>query len=206
MFKTAFPPGWIGKHKIISQGFREQIWIETRKDLALCRKEFSIRENSLINFLHSKGNWQSELIRFGFNYTLINSMVNKNFLVKTKKMKMFNTQLNSFQNDLNEIKKPVLTKEQKNAYLEMKAMKPGESLLLWGETGSGKTEVYMRITEDQILSKKSCLILAPEIGLIPQLVDRFSNRFRNIVFEYHSNCSSKHRTLVWKKILNANEP
>ena len=53
-------------------------------------------------------------------------------------------------------------------------MKPGDALLLWGETGSGKTEVYMRIAEDQFLKKKSCLILAPEIGLIPQLIDRFS--------------------------------
>jgi len=42
-------------------------------------------------------------------------------------------------------------------------MKPGDALLLWGETGSGKTEVYMRISEDQLLKGKSCLILAPEI-------------------------------------------
>ena len=49
-------------------------------------------------------------------------------------------------------------------------------------------------------------ILTPEIGLIPQLIDRFSRRFNNVVYEYHSNCSSVHRTLVWKKIINATEP
>ena len=50
------------------------------------------------------------------------------------------------------------------------------------------------------------MILAPEIGLIPQLIDRFCRRFKNVVYEYHSNCSSIHRTVVWKKIINTNEP
>ena len=206
MFKTAFPPGWIGKHKKISQGLKDQIWIEVHRDLDFRKDDFTNREFSLINALRDKGNWQSELIRFGFNYTLINSMVSKNLLIKTKRKKIINTKLNSFKNDLNEIKKPDLTNEQKRAYGEMQEMKPGDILLLWGETGSGKTEVYMRIAEDQLLNKKSCLILAPEIGLIPQLIDRFSRRFKNLVYEYHSNCSSRHRTLVWKMILDDNEP
>ena len=206
MFKTAFPPGWIGKHKKISQGLKDQIWIEIHRDLYFRKDDFTNREFALINALRNKGNWQSELIRFGFNYTLINSMVSKNLLIKTKRKKIINTKLNSFKNDLNEIKKPDLTNEQKRAYGEMQEMKPGDVLLLWGETGSGKTEVYMRIAEDQLLNKKSCLILAPEIGLIPQLIDRFSRRFKNLVYEYHSNCSSRHRTLVWKMILDDNEP
>jgi len=206
MFKTAFPPGWIGKHKKISQGLKNQIWIEIHRDLDFCKDDFTNREFSLINVLRDKGNWQSELIRSGFNFTLINSMVSKNFLIKTKRQKIINTKLNSFKNDLNEIKKPDLTNEQKRAYQEMQEMQPGDVLLLWGETGSGKTEVYMRIAEDQLLNKKSCLILAPEIGLIPQLIDRFSRRFKNLVYEYHSNCSSSHRTLVWKMILEDKEP
>jgi len=206
MFKTAFPPGWIGKHKKISQGLKNQIWIEIHRDLDFCKDDFTNREFSLINVLRDKGNWQSELIRSGFNFTLINSMVSKNLLIKTKRKKIINTKLNSFKNDLNEIKKPDLTNEQKRAYQEMQEMQPGDVLLLWGETGSGKTEVYMRIAEDQLLNKKSCLILAPEIGLIPQLIDRFSRRFKNLVYEYHSNCSSRHRTLVWKMILDDNEP
>ncbi len=206
MFKTAFPPGWIGKHKKISQGLKDQIWIEIHRDLYFRKDDFTNREFALINALRNKGNWQSELIRFGFNYTLINSMVNKNLLIKTKRKKIINTKLNSFKNDLNEIKKPDLTNEQKRAYEEMQEMKTGDVLLLWGETGSGKTEVYMRIAEDELLNKKSCLILAPEIGLIPQLIDRFSRRFKNLVYEYHSNCSSRHRTLVWKMILDDNEP
>ncbi|MBO8229702.1 primosomal protein N' [Prochlorococcus marinus str. MU1404] len=206
MFKTAFPPGWIGKYKSISQGLKDQIWIETKKEFDIKKSELTKKEFSLINTLPEKGNWQSELIKSGFNFTQINSMVSKNYLVKSKRKKNINTKLNSFLNDRIAPKKPNLTNEQKIALQEFHAMKPGDVLLLWGETGSGKTEVYMRIAEDQFLKKKSCLILAPEIGLIPQLIDRFSRRFNNVVYEYHSNCSSSHRTLVWKKVINANEP
>ena len=157
-----------------------------------------------MNTLPEKGNWQSELIKSGFNYALIKSMVSKNYLAKSKRKKNINSKLNPFLKDHIATKKPNPTNEQKIVFQEFQRMKPGDALLLWGETGSGKTEVYMRIAEDQFLKKKSCLILAPEIGLIPQLIDRFSRRFKNVVYEYHSNCSSVHRTLVWQKIINAN--
>ena len=206
MFKTAFPPGWIGKYRKISQGSKNQIWIEIQRQLDCSKDEFTNREFSLINALKHKGNWQSELVNLGFNSTLINSMVRKNFLIKTKRKKIINTKLNSFNQEFNLVKKLTLTNEQKEAYKEMQEMKPGDVLVLWGETGSGKTEVYIRISEDHLLNNKSCLILAPEIGLIPQLIDRFSERFNNIVYEYHSNCSPRHRTLIWKKILDAKEP
>ncbi|MBO6960922.1 MAG: primosomal protein N' [Prochlorococcus marinus CUG1438] len=206
MFKTAFPPGWIGKHKKISQGLKKQIWIESKKDIDIKNNRLTKKEFSLINSLPQKGTWQSELIKSGFGYTLINSMVSKNYLVKGKREKTINSQLNLFLNDPRSIKKPNLTVEQKIAFQEFQTMRSGDALMLWGETGSGKTEVYMRMSEDQLLNKKSCLILAPEIGLIPQLIDRFRHRFNDIVFEYHSNCSSIHRTLVWKKIINTNDP
>ncbi|MBO6970819.1 MAG: primosomal protein N' [Prochlorococcus marinus CUG1431] len=206
MFKTAFPPGWIGKYKHISQGLKDQIWIETKKEFDIKKNGLTKKEFFLINTLPEKGNWQSELIKSGFNHTLINSMVSKNYLLKSKRKRNINTKLNSFLNDQIATKKPNPTNEQNIAFQEFQIMKPGDALLLWGETGSGKTEVYMRMAEDQVLKKKSCLILTPEIGLIPQLIDRFIRRFNNIVYEYHSNCSSTHRTVLWKKIINANEP
>lgn len=206
MFKTAFPPGWIGKYKNFSKGLKDQIWIETKKEFDIKKNGLTKKEFFLMDTLSKKGNWQSELIKSGFNHTLINSMVSKNYLAKSKRKKNINSKLNSFVKDHIATKKPNFTDEQKIAFQEFQTMKPGDALLLWGETGSGKTEVYMRIAEDQFLKKKSCLILAPEIGLIPQLIDRFSRRFNNVVYEYHSNCSTDHRTLVWKKIFNANEP
>ena len=206
MFKTAFPPGWLGKHKKISEDFKDQIWIRVNNDLDLHKNNFTRREFELINFLHFKGNWQSELMKYGFNSSLINTMCRKNFLNKVKRKKIIATKLNFVNHDISTIRRPNLTNDQRKAYVEMKKMKPGNVVLLWGETGSGKTEVYMRITEDHLIKKESCLVLAPEIGLIPQLIDRFSKRFKNIVFEYHSNCSSRYRTQLWKKIIEDKEP
>jgi len=197
---------WSNTYKNLSKGLKDQIWIETKKEFDIKKNGLTKKEFFLMDTLSKKGNWQSELIKSGFNHTLINSMASKNYLVKSKRKKNINCKLNSFLNDHIATKKPNLTNEQKIACQEFQEMKPGDALLLWGETGSGKTEVYMRIAEDQFLKKKSCLILAPEIGLIPQLIDRFSRRFNNVVYEYHSNCSPNHRAVVWKKINNANEP
>ena len=51
MFKTAFPPGWIGKHKKIAQGLKDQIWIETKKHLDIKKNELTNKEFLLINTL-----------------------------------------------------------------------------------------------------------------------------------------------------------
>ena len=96
MFKTAFPPGWIGKYKNISQGLKDQIWIETKKEFDIEKNGLTKKEFLLITTLPKEGNWQSELIKSGFNYTLINAMVSKNYLVKSKRKKIANTKLNSF--------------------------------------------------------------------------------------------------------------
>ena len=206
MFKTAFPPGWIGKYKRISQNLKSQQWVEKREDCKIFNEKLTNKESLLIEYLKNEGNWQSELIKFGFTSSLINSLLIKNLLTKTKRNKTINTKLNSSKKVFNLFNKPELTKQQQKVCKEIKNTNLGGVFLLWGETGSGKTEIYMRIAEDYLLSKKSCLILAPEIGLIPQLVDRFIERFQNNVYEYHSNCSSRHRSLVWKEILNQEEP
>ena len=75
MFKTAFPPGWIGKYKNFSKGLKDQIWIETKKEFDIKKNGLTKKEFFLMNTLLEKGNWQSELIKSGFNYTLINSLV-----------------------------------------------------------------------------------------------------------------------------------
>ena len=71
MFKTAFPPGLIGKHKKLSQNFKYQIWIESQIDLGFINDDLTKRELSLIDILRLKGKWQSELLRIGFNLSLI---------------------------------------------------------------------------------------------------------------------------------------
>ena len=63
MFKTAFPPGWIGKYKNISKGLKDQIWIETKKPLDIKKNELTNKEFLLINTLPEEGIWQIELVK-----------------------------------------------------------------------------------------------------------------------------------------------
>ncbi len=207
MFKTALPPGWFSKSNVINKKISSNFWIIITPNLNYQSRGLTSRQLLLIQKINSSGGlWQSELIKFGFSSTLINSLIKKNLIKKISRSKTDNLSLISFENNIKGNQMPSLTYQQKEAISKIKKMKGGESLLLWGETGSGKTEIYLRITKSFLEKNKSCLIMAPEIALIPQLIDRFSSRFKKNIFEYHSNCSSKQRQLVWRKILEEEEP
>jgi len=77
--------------------------------------------------------------------------------------------------------------------------------LLHGVTGSGKTEVYLQAIAPLLQQGKSALVLVPEIGLTPQLTDRFRARFGNKVCVYHSALSDGERYDTWRQML-AGEP
>lgn len=75
------------------------------------------------------------------------------------------------------------------------------TVLLHGITGSGKTEVYLQAIEPILEQKKSALVLVPEIGLTPQLTDRFTARFGHKVCVYHSGLSDGERYDTWRQML-----
>ncbi|MFN7657436.1 MAG: DEAD/DEAH box helicase, partial [Dolichospermum sp.] len=74
-------------------------------------------------------------------------------------------------------------------------------VLLHGITGSGKTEVYLQAISPLLEQGKSALVLVPEIGLTPQLTDRFRARFGNKVHVYHSALSDGERYDTWRQML-----
>ncbi|MEA3412564.1 MAG: primosomal protein N' [Pseudomonadota bacterium] len=71
-------------------------------------------------------------------------------------------------------------------------------VLLDGVTGSGKTEVYLSAIEGVLASGRQALVLVPEIGLTPQLVDRFSTRLRVPLAVMHSGLSDTERHCAWR--------
>lgn len=70
--------------------------------------------------------------------------------------------------------------------------------LLYGITGSGKTEVYLRLIEDMLRAGKQSLVLVPEIGLTPQLVARFTRRFSVRIEVIHSGLTDRERLSAWR--------
>ncbi len=75
--------------------------------------------------------------------------------------------------------------------------------VLYGITGSGKTEVYLHITEKCLSRGQQALVLVPEISLTPQLVSRFSQRLGNRVYVVHSGMSDNQRYRAWWAANNA---
>ncbi len=98
-----------------------------------------------------------------------------------------------------------LTTAQASALETIQTLDGFAQVLLHGVTGSGKTEVYLQAIAPLLNQGKSALVLVPEIGLTPQLTDRFRARFGNKVSVYHSALSDGERYDTWRQML-AGEP
>ncbi len=73
-------------------------------------------------------------------------------------------------------------------------------VLLFGVTGSGKTEVYLQAIDHVLKKGQGCIVLVPEISLTPQTVDRFRSRFGDTVAVLHSELSSGERHDEWHRV------
>jgi primosomal protein N' (replication factor Y) (superfamily II helicase) len=94
-----------------------------------------------------------------------------------------------------------LSPAQANALAVITAQTDYAQILLHGVTGSGKTEVYLQAIAPILEQGKSALVLVPEIGLTPQLTDRFSARFGSQVCVYHSKLSANERYDTWRQTI-----
>lgn len=92
-----------------------------------------------------------------------------------------------------------LTIEQENIIREY-INSDDKMFLLKGVTGSGKTEVYMKLVERVLLEGKSAIILVPEIALTPQMIERFKGRFGVNVSLFHSKLSDGERFDEWFRV------
>ena len=70
--------------------------------------------------------------------------------------------------------------------------------LLNGVTGSGKTEVYLQLIENAINNNLQSIIIVPEIGLTPQTINRFKNRFNAPIAVIHSKLTAKEKLISWQ--------
>lgn len=96
-----------------------------------------------------------------------------------------------------------LTDEQNTAYQKMFGQyKSGKACgsLLFGITGSGKTQVYIKLIDDVIESGSGVIVMVPEISLTPQLLELFYGRYGSAVAVFHSALSMGERLDEWKRI------
>ncbi|MBX2863683.1 MAG: primosomal protein N' [Leptolyngbyaceae cyanobacterium MAG.088] len=96
----------------------------------------------------------------------------------------------------------MLTVDQSHVLKQLNQLTGYAQVLLHGVTGSGKTEVYLQAILPRLQAGYSVLVLVPEIGLTPQLTDRFRARFGEQVCVYHSGLSAGERYDTWRQMLD----
>ena len=100
-----------------------------------------------------------------------------------------------------------LTVEQNEAFDKLTKLsfagKPSVALL-YGVTGSGKTSVYMSVIDKVLDSGKSVIVMVPEIGLTPQTISLFAERYGESIAVFHSALSVRERLEQWKRVKKGN--
>lgn len=95
-----------------------------------------------------------------------------------------------------------MTADQQVAFEAIRQSKCFSTHLLFGVTGSGKTEVYLQLLDQVLKAGKNGLVLVPEISLTPQLVNRFAQRFGDQISVIHSQLTDRERTNQWWDIVS----
>jgi primosomal protein N' (replication factor Y) len=138
------------------------------------------------------------LLQSNSNHQILKSLIDKNILEE------YDTQISRLAtNSLITSELKTLTEIQESAYLSIKEQfNSKQTVLLHGITSSGKTEIYIRLIDEQIKLGKQVLYLLPEIALTAQIINKLRLVFGNKVGIYHSKFSDAERVEVYKNILN----
>ena len=136
----------------------------------------------------------------GAGRSSIMALVKKNIVKLTDNALRRNPHNNSYIVDYPE---PVLSKLQQHVMKSIEShweQEPLKAILIHGITGSGKTEIYLRLIKKALVNEQDSIMLVPEISLTPQMVQRFRGRFGDRVAVLHSHLSEGERLDEWQRI------
>lgn len=155
--------------------------------------KFNASQEKILELLKENKKVKKEVLN-KISVSSVNTLLKKNILLEEKEE-------NYRYNLINEEKiKFNLNEEQQKVYKEIfNSINTNETFLLYGVTGSGKTNVYMKVIEDVIKNNKTAILLVPEISLTPQIIKRFTSYFSNIAV-LHSGLSDGEKYDEWRKI------
>lgn len=164
------------------------------KDI-VCYGKLSTSQEKIINLCMEKEYvLRKELV--DISLSSLNTLIKKNILLEKK--------LEHYRLSYNEKIEPKkeLTNDQRSVVDEVLVNTGYFPYLLFGVTGSGKTEVYMELIEDALNKGKTSIVLVPEISLTPQMVLRFQKRFGDNIAAIHSALSDGEKYDEWRRIVS----
>lgn len=140
--------------------------------------------------------YRDELKRHeGFQATALQSLITKGILISES------AQTQKHQLGRAEFSEIMLSEAQQTAFDALKAgLEQSDISLLQGITGSGKTEIYLKLSQKLIAQNKQVLFLMPEIALTAQMIQRVQKALGPCVAVFHSDTSDKEKTELWEQI------
>lgn len=178
---------------------------EKIQEYILNNKIKSEKQIRILNYLiENDKTMQPELIEKTETSRVIIKTLEKNGLLKLQEEKVIRNPLKN--KNIKQTNKLKFTEEQEEAYIKVSntiEKQEYKKYLLYGVTGSGKTEIYLQLIEKVINEGKSAIMLVPEISLTPQMINRFIERFgKEIIAVLHSKLSVGERYDSWERIEN----
>lgn len=162
------------------------------------------RQKEIVELVETAGEVSVKELQYftGVTASVINALTKKSILVSFEKEELRTPVARSSRTE----KKPItLTDEQNIAYSGLKEkMLSGKSevSLLYGVTGSGKTQVFLKLVDDCVDNGKGVIIMVPEIALTPQIINIFCTRYGDKISVFHSAMSLGKRLDEYKRIKN----
>jgi len=136
-----------------------------------------------------------ELRTLGYSKAQLNALHSKDLIIEKEQVV---SQFTWQDDTLNQADKLVLSSEQAIIVSAINSSLASFSChLIDGVTGSGKTEVYLQAMEDVLANNQQVLVIVPEIGLTPQTLSRFEQRFNVPIALHHSGLNDKERLTTW---------
>ncbi len=174
----------------LSEGIDVNDYVESLRKTAVKQKE-------LLIFLKENGNAVFARLAEKFGASAVNCLVEKGALIVSNE-KFFRS---PYKNLSSEFKHVTLTERQENAVKSILSTEKTTSLL-FGVTGSGKTEVYLKLIDHVISQGKTAIMLVPEIALTPQMLKQLRARFGDDAAILHSGLSAGERFDEWWRLRN----
>lgn len=183
--------------KIVSRNFEaEKLEIILKKEKFKSPKQIQVLEE----LTRTDSILLTDLTKqMGISSSSLNTLLKKD-LIKVSEVRVSRQAGDIFTEPFKEI---VLNQEQKNCFDRITSTihkNEFKTFLLHGVTGSGKTEVYIRVIKELIKHEKQAIVLVPEISLTPQLIHRFRVNFGNIIGVIHSKLSDGERLDTFDRI------
>ncbi len=156
------------------------------------------KQIEIVSYLKENGTSEQKILlqATSASTSSIKSLEDKNIIEKFEKESE-----KSLIVDHKDYKSHVLNEEQAKAFNKIESKDSGK-YLLFGVTGSGKTEIFLQVVEETIKEGKEAIILVPEISLTPQTIERFVGRFKQKIAIMHSRLTPKERFNQWRMIKN----